>query len=161
MQDYQQQAESNFSWHDFRRADFTRLAEKDTHPKRAAVVFDLTAETMLRYYTAAEKKKTADEVLGGRPGWRPAAETGGHAIGIMTIHLLSHHFPVIFSSTATQRPAAGKSGWLRGRRCPGATGPRSNRRSPLGCLPGSAAQERLHKKPEKPFGDRIALFPTA
>ena len=33
------------------------------HPKRAAVAFDVTAETMLRYYTATEKKRTADEVL--------------------------------------------------------------------------------------------------
>jgi integrase len=49
--------------HDFRRAAFTRAAEKDIHPKRAAVAFDVTPETMLRYYTATEKKKTADEVL--------------------------------------------------------------------------------------------------
>lgn len=27
--------------------------------------FDVTAETMLRYYTATEQKKTSDEVLGG------------------------------------------------------------------------------------------------
>jgi hypothetical protein len=51
--------------HDFRRAAFTRAAEKDIHPKRAAVAFDVTPETMLRYYTATEKKKTADDVLGG------------------------------------------------------------------------------------------------
>ncbi len=51
--------------HDFRRAAFTRAAEKDIHPKRAAVAFDVTPETMLRYYTATEKKKTADEVLAG------------------------------------------------------------------------------------------------
>jgi hypothetical protein len=30
------------------------------------VAFDVIAETMLCYYTAAEKKRTADEVL-GRP----------------------------------------------------------------------------------------------
>jgi hypothetical protein len=29
------------------------------------VAFDVTAETMLRCCTATEKKKTADEVLGG------------------------------------------------------------------------------------------------
>jgi hypothetical protein len=51
--------------HDFRRAAFTRAAEKDIHPKRAAVAIDVTPETMLRYYTATEKKKTADEVLSG------------------------------------------------------------------------------------------------
>jgi integrase len=51
--------------HDFRRAAFTRAAEKDIHPKRAAVAFDVTPETMLRYYTATEKKKTADDVLSG------------------------------------------------------------------------------------------------
>ncbi len=54
--------------HDFRRAAFTRAAEKDIHPKRAAVAFDVTAETMLRYYTATEKKKTADDVLSGLAG---------------------------------------------------------------------------------------------
>ncbi len=42
-----------------------RAAEKDIHPKRAAAAFDVTPETMLRYYTATEKKKTADEVLMG------------------------------------------------------------------------------------------------
>jgi hypothetical protein len=33
------------------------------HPKRAAAAFDVTPETMLRYCTATEKKKTSDEVL--------------------------------------------------------------------------------------------------
>jgi site-specific recombinase XerD len=65
MQDYQKQTGNDFSSHDFRKAAFTRAAEEDVHPKRAAVAFDVTAETMLRYYTATEKKKTADEVLGG------------------------------------------------------------------------------------------------
>jgi hypothetical protein len=37
--------------HDFRRAAFTRAA------------FDVTLETMLRYSTATEKKKTSDDVL--------------------------------------------------------------------------------------------------
>lgn len=40
----------------------------DIHPKRAAVAFDVTAETMLKYYTATEKKRTADEVLGELQG---------------------------------------------------------------------------------------------
>ncbi len=65
MQDYQKQTGNDFSSHDFRRAAFTRAAEQDIHPKRAAVAFDVTAETMLRYYTATEKKRTSDEVLGG------------------------------------------------------------------------------------------------
>lgn len=65
MQDYQKQTGNDFSSHDFRKAAFTRAAEEDIHPKRAAVAFDVTAETMLRYYTATEKKRTADEVLGG------------------------------------------------------------------------------------------------
>ncbi len=65
MQEYQKQTGKDLSSHDFRKAAFTRAAEKDVHPKRAAVAFDVTAETMLRYYTATEKKKTADEVLGG------------------------------------------------------------------------------------------------
>lgn len=65
MQDYQKQTGRHLSSHDFRRAAFTRAAEKDIHPKRAAVAFDVTAETMMRYYTATEKKRTADEVLGG------------------------------------------------------------------------------------------------
>jgi integrase len=54
----------DLSSHDFRRAAFTRAAEKGVHPARAATAFDVTSETMLRYYTATEKKKTADEVLG-------------------------------------------------------------------------------------------------
>jgi integrase len=65
MQAYQNQTGSDLSSHDFRKAAFTRAAERDIHPKRAAVAFDVTPETMLRYYTATEKKKTADEVLGG------------------------------------------------------------------------------------------------
>jgi integrase len=64
MQRYQHETGKDLSSHDFRRAAFTRAAEKDVHPKRAAA-FDVTAETMLKYYTATEKKKTADEVLGG------------------------------------------------------------------------------------------------
>ncbi len=64
MQGYQAQTGNHLSSHDFRRAAFTRAAEKNLHPKRAAVAFDVTAETMLRYYTATEKKRTADEVLG-------------------------------------------------------------------------------------------------
>jgi site-specific recombinase XerD len=63
MQDYQKATGRDLSSHDFRKAAFTRAAEKDIHPKRAAVAFDVTAETMLRYYTATEKKRTADEVL--------------------------------------------------------------------------------------------------
>lgn len=63
MQEYQKQTGEDLSSHDFRRAAFTRAAEKDIHPKRAAVAFDVSAETMLRYYTATEKKRTADEVL--------------------------------------------------------------------------------------------------
>lgn len=64
MQTYQSQTGRDFSSHDFRKAAFTRAAEQDIHPKRAAAAFDVTAETMLRYYTATEKKRTADEVLG-------------------------------------------------------------------------------------------------
>ena len=32
------------------------------------MAFDVTPETMLRYYTATENKKTSDEVLGGLMG---------------------------------------------------------------------------------------------
>ncbi len=64
MRDYQKQTGKDLTSHDFRKAAFTRAAEADIHPKRAAVAFDVTAETMLKYYTASEKKKTADEVLG-------------------------------------------------------------------------------------------------
>lgn len=64
MGDYQKQTGKDLSSHDFRRAAFTRVAEEDVHPKRAAVAFDVTAETMFKYYTAADKRKTADEVLG-------------------------------------------------------------------------------------------------
>jgi integrase len=63
MQDYQRATGRDFSSHDFRKAAFTRAAERDIHPKRAAVAFDVTPETMLRYYTATEKKRTADDVL--------------------------------------------------------------------------------------------------
>ena len=65
MQDYQKKTGRDLSSHDFRKAAFTRAAEADVHPKRAAVAFDVTPETMLKYYTATEKKATADEVLGG------------------------------------------------------------------------------------------------
>jgi len=54
----------DLSSHDFRRAAFTRAAEKDIHPKRASVAFDVTPEMMSRYYTATEKK-TANNVLSG------------------------------------------------------------------------------------------------
>jgi site-specific recombinase XerD len=63
LRDYQTQTGRDLSSHDFRKAAFTRAAEADIHPKRAAVAFDVTAETMLKYYTATEKKRTADEVL--------------------------------------------------------------------------------------------------
>lgn len=64
MGKYQEATGCHLSSHDFRRAAFTRAAEDDVHPKRAAVAFDVTAETMMKYYTAAEKKQTADEILG-------------------------------------------------------------------------------------------------
>ncbi len=65
---YQKGTGKKLRSHDFRRAAFTRAAELDIHPKRAAVAFDVTPETMLRYYTATEKKKTADDVLSGLAG---------------------------------------------------------------------------------------------
>ena len=65
MGNYHRETGQTLRTHDFRRAAFTRAAEEDIHPKRAAAAFDVTAETMLRYYTATEKKKTSDEVLGG------------------------------------------------------------------------------------------------
>ena len=61
---YQKATGKDLSSHDFRRAAFTRAAEKGIHPKLAGVAFDVTPETMLRYYTATEKKKTSDDVLG-------------------------------------------------------------------------------------------------
>jgi integrase len=64
MGNYQRETGKTLRSHDFRRTAFTRAAEEDIHPKRAAAAFDVTAETMLRYYTATEKKKTSDEVLG-------------------------------------------------------------------------------------------------
>ena len=65
MQAYEEETGNDLSSHDFRRAAFTRAAEADIHPKRAAVAFDVSPETMLRYYTATDKKRTADEILGG------------------------------------------------------------------------------------------------
>ena len=64
MGNYHRETGHTLRTHDFRRAAFTRAAEEDIHPKRAAAAFDVTAETMLRYYTATEKKKTSDDVLG-------------------------------------------------------------------------------------------------
>ena len=61
MQAYQTATGVHLSSHDFRRAAFTRAAEMNIHPKRAAVA---TPETMMKYYTATEKKQTANEVLG-------------------------------------------------------------------------------------------------
>jgi site-specific recombinase XerD len=68
MGNYHRETGRTLRSHDFRRAAFTRAAEEDIHPKRAAAAFDVTAETMLRYYTATEKKKTSDEVLGDLAG---------------------------------------------------------------------------------------------
>ncbi len=68
MQGYQAAPGKDLSSHDFRKAAFTRAAEEDIHVKRVAVAFDVTPETMLRYYTATEKKKTADDVLGELAG---------------------------------------------------------------------------------------------
>jgi hypothetical protein len=64
LRDYQRETGCDLSSHDFRRAAFARAAEAGIHPKRAAVAFDVTAETILKYYTATEKKRTADEILG-------------------------------------------------------------------------------------------------
>ena len=79
MQDYQRLTGRRLSSHDFRRAAFTRAAEKNIHPKMASTAFDVTPETMLRYYTATDKKRAADEVLGGLAAdlmpVRPAGET--------------------------------------------------------------------------------------
>jgi hypothetical protein len=63
MQDYQKATGKDLSSHDFRKAAFTRAAERDIHPKRAGVAFDVSAETMLRYHTATEKKRTSDDEL--------------------------------------------------------------------------------------------------
>ena len=68
MGNYQRETGRKLCSHDFRRAAFTRSAEENVHPKRAAAAFDVTPETMLRYYTATEKKKTSDEVLGQLAG---------------------------------------------------------------------------------------------
>jgi hypothetical protein len=65
MQGYQAQTGKNLSSYDFRWAAFTRAAENNVHPKWVATAFDATAETMMKYYTATEKKATADEVLSG------------------------------------------------------------------------------------------------
>ncbi len=67
MGKYQAATGEDLSSHDFRKAAFTRAAERDIHPKRAAVAFDVTPETMMKYYTATEKKQTADDVLGVWP----------------------------------------------------------------------------------------------
>ncbi len=61
---YQTATGIHLSSHDFRRAALTRAAEMNIHPKRAATAFDLTPETMMKYYAATEKKQTSDEVLG-------------------------------------------------------------------------------------------------
>lgn len=71
MLNAQQATGADLSSHDFRKAAFPRAAEKDVHPKRAAVGFDVTSETMLRDDVVSEKKKTADEVLGGLAGDLP------------------------------------------------------------------------------------------
>jgi integrase len=65
MGNYHRETGQTLRTHDFRRAAFTRAAEEGYHPKLAASAFDVTPETMLRYYTATEKKKNSDEVLGG------------------------------------------------------------------------------------------------
>jgi integrase len=62
MQAYQKDTGKDFSSHDFRKAAFTRAAEKDMHPKKVASGFGVTAETMLRYYTAVDQRKASEEV---------------------------------------------------------------------------------------------------
>lgn len=62
MQRYQKETGRDFSSHDFRKAAFTRAAEKDIHVKKAATAFDVTPETMLRYYTAIDQRKAAEEL---------------------------------------------------------------------------------------------------
>jgi hypothetical protein len=57
MDNYHRETGRTLCSHDFRRAAFTRAAEEGIHPKRAAAAFDVTTETMLRYYTATEKKE--------------------------------------------------------------------------------------------------------
>jgi integrase len=80
MRDYKKQTGNDLSSHDFRKAAFTRAAEADIHPKRAAVAFDVTPETMLKYYTATEKKRTADEVLSDlQAALMPTKKEGGEA----------------------------------------------------------------------------------
>ena len=66
MQAYQRTTGIHLSSHDFRRAALTRAAEKNVHPKRAAVAFVVTPEMMMKYWTATEKKQSADEMLGDR-----------------------------------------------------------------------------------------------
>lgn len=62
MQIFQDQTGKNFSSHDFRRAAFTRAAEKNIHPKRVSAGFGVTAETLLSYYTAVEQRAASEEI---------------------------------------------------------------------------------------------------
>ena len=80
LRDCQAQICRDLSSHDFRRAAFTRAAEADIHPKRTAVAFDVTSETMLKYYTATEKKRMAEDVLSElQAALRPKRVSGGEA----------------------------------------------------------------------------------
>jgi hypothetical protein len=70
MRDYQKQTGKDLSSHDIGKAAFTR----------AAVAFDVTPETMLKYYTATEKKRTADGVRSDlQAALMPATRESGDA----------------------------------------------------------------------------------
>jgi hypothetical protein len=58
MQGYQAANRIQLSSHDFGRVGFTRAAERNVHPKRAAVAFDVTPETMMK--TLRGDRKEAD-----------------------------------------------------------------------------------------------------
>jgi integrase len=65
MQTYQKETGRDLSSHDFRRAAFTRAAEAGIDPNLAADAFDVSRETMSKYYIGTKKTETSDEVLGG------------------------------------------------------------------------------------------------
>jgi integrase len=63
MKKFRAETKLDFSSHDFRKAAFTRAAERNIHPKKVASGFGVTAETLIRYYTAAEARSANAECL--------------------------------------------------------------------------------------------------
>jgi hypothetical protein len=56
MLGYQEKTGQDLPSHDFRKEAFSQAAEEEVLPKKAAVAFDVTAETKMKYYSATDEE---------------------------------------------------------------------------------------------------------